>query len=654
MTSPHAELWPHLRRALLIAAVAVAAIFLAYELVERLLLAELDPQRLGVLHRVRGLMASLLAAALVALLLLRNAPALPERWPAAPGFGQFQRPTRQQRRRAYAQWFIRMRWLALLASALLVLPVVWALQLVRPDALVPLLLTLLVLAGLNGLYTAMLRRQAVPAALLPVQAYGDLLVLTVLLHFSGGIDNPLAPLMLIHVIIAGVVLSPRHCFAVAAVGSVLFAAMALGQASGLLAHYPLLIAGRATAVETAPLYVASHILVHAAILLLTAYFVSALGRRIRRDEQQLVRLADEALAHRQLVEQALQTTETGLCVCDGQARSTWTNERWRAWFGDAGVDELATACGCASPARQAMDVGQRCTAEITLPPDADPRQQRTYQITTAPLAGRDGKPTHVVSLARDITDQLAMQARMLRAGKLAAVGELAGQVAHEVNNPIAIISAKARLLLENDREPVPAKLRSELVKITDLADRVAQIAQGLLSYCRPSPATRQPTNLATPIRAALATVDHRARGQGVSLDDQLPDELPPVNANAGEIQQVFLNLLLNALDAMPDGGRLTLTADIDDGDESLTITVADTGHGIDPSILDQVLEPFYTTKADGKGTGLGLSICDGLVRSHGGELRLDSTPGAGTRVHVALPIAERQHDADHLTREARA
>jgi signal transduction histidine kinase len=223
------------------------------------------------------------------------------------------------------------------------------------------------------------------------------------------------------------------------------------------------------------------------------------------------------------------------------------------------------------------------------------------------------------------------------------VGELAGQVAHEVNNPIAILGAKARLLLREGREPLPPHAAAELAKIVGLSDRVARIAQGLLSYCRPSPGARALVDVRLPMRSALAFVEGRARSAGVEISEALPETLPPVRANAGELDQVFLNLLLNALDAMPSGGRLEVRAGtalrVGDATSWVEVEVTDTGHGIPAELRERVFEPFLTTKPDGVGSGLGLSICLGLVRSHGGEISIESEPGRPTRALVRLPAA---------------
>ena len=138
-------------------------------------------------------------------------------------------------------------------------------------------------------------------------------------------------------------------------------------------------------------------------------------------------------------------------------------------------------------------------------------------------------------------------------------------------------------------------------------------------------------------------LEQRAKCASVRIEDQLPDRLPSVKANANEMEQIFLNLFLNALDAMPKGGWLTVSALPDqirlaNGRDALAILVEDTGDGIPDSIRDRIFEPFFTTKQEGKGTGLGLSICSGLVRSHGGEIEVESRVWQGTRVTVKLPI----------------
>jgi len=248
-----------------------------------------------------------------------------------------------------------------------------------------------------------------------------------------------------------------------------------------------------------------------------------------------------------------------------------------------------------------------------------------------------------VQLAREITEQKAIQARVARTERLVAVGELAGRVAHEVNNPVAIIGAKSRLLLSDHRDGLSAHAVDELAKIAELSDRIARIAQGLLSYCRPSVGPAKPVDIRSVVRKSLAMVEPSARGAGVAVEERLPVALPLVRVNAGEMGQVFLNLFVNALDAMPTGGRLTVSARAGDGGVDgnglLHLVVADTGSGIPADIRERMFEPFLTTKPEGQGTGLGLSICLGLMHGNKGSIEIESEPARGTRVILGFPLA---------------
>lgn len=526
-----------LLKMLLITFGVIVTLFAGYEVVENLWLTGLDMQTLHMLHRIRGLLAALVAASLGGWFIIRESQPLlttalsPEEWTTGT------RSRETERVDIYTRWFIQMRWIATIVAFTLIVVTVRVAQLLPLKVWWPLILTVATLAGLNLVYTALLKRGYASRGLLVFQAYTDLILLTVLLHFSGSIENPLAPLMLFHVVIAGIILSRRQCFSVAIVGGAIFATLAGLELTGVLRHYTLEIfphqehAGALTHAAREPLYVASHVTLHATILLLTAFFVTTLADRLRRDERQLERYAER--------------------------------------------------------------------------------------------------------LAREITEQKRTQADLMRAEKLAAVGEMAGEVAHEVNNPVAIISAKARLLLANHRKEISEGVAGELTKITDMADRITKITQGLLSYSRPSAGARQEMDARMAIRAALSLVEQRVRHNEVRIEDRLPAEPLPVMANADELEQVFLNVFLNSVDAMPEGGTLTVSATSTNSEHA--IAVEDTGTGVDTDILERVFEPFFTTKPEGKGTGLGLSICVGLIRSHGGSVELTSDPERGTEVIVKLP-----------------
>lgn len=639
-----------------LAALAVAAVFLlAYEVVERTWLRDVAMERLHIYHRVRGLLTSLIAAIVAGWVILRSSPPLftNERESAAEDSPNG-RLTSADRDLHYAHWFVLMRWIAVIAAVVLVFVAVRVLGYLPETVWWPLLLTIGGLALLNVVYLFVVRSRFGSERLLLGQVYGDLAVLAVLLHFSGGVENPLSNLMLIHVIIAGIVLRQGSCYIVAAVASGLYALMAWGEWSGAVSHYTLLIfphheyGGEVVHAAHDGGFVLSRIALHTGILLLTAYFAKTITGQLRRGERQLELFANRVLSQSQLLERSLETTGTALCVCDRQLRPTWANSRWQGLFSHHHIVGCETAlAGGDAPARQTLKDGKARVTEVVLPgPNASDGHRgdgaRTFLLTTAPLVDKDGDVTHVVELAREITEQKRMQERVIRTEKLAAVGELAGKVAHEVNNPIAIISAKTRLLLSDRRDELSNHTVAELVKITDLADRVARIAQGLLSYCRPSAGATLPIDVHIPIQKALAVIEPTVAATGVRLERRFSPGLPPVLVNAGEMEQVFLNLFVNALDAMPLGGRLRIIAEPRNGtrdERTIAVTVEDTGCGIPEEIRERVFEPFLTTKPEGKGTGLGLSICLGLVRSNGGQIELESRTGRGTRVMVLLPVA---------------
>ncbi|TNE44562.1 MAG: response regulator [Deltaproteobacteria bacterium] len=251
----------------------------------------------------------------------------------------------------------------------------------------------------------------------------------------------------------------------------------------------------------------------------------------------------------------------------------------------------------------------------------------------------DGKP-FVWLFVEDLRSRKEMEKRLMQSSKLEAIGELAANIAHEMNNPLGIISAKARLLLFKEKDNMSAKVESELNKIIEQTDRLSRLTRGLLDYSRPSFGRKQTVDLLSPLRKALDIVEYRARSQNVTVEEEGLDSPLVVHANSHEMEQVFLNLLLNGLEMMEDGGTLTIKAGVLDREgpaSHVFVSVSDTGEGILPEIQTKIFEPFFTTKEEGRGTGLGLSICFGLVRSHQGTIEVQSVPGEGATFLIVLP-----------------
>lgn len=637
------------------AVAAVIGVFLAYELIERLLLPGMELEQLRRAHVVRGVASSLAAASVVTWMLLRRSPSLlaADQSPTPDGTHTDEDLLRQS-----AQWFVHMRWVAVAVATALVVLALPVAGVLPPAALLPLALGVAALALANVVHSRLLVPSPSPRSptrLLALQIHLDLALIAYLLHFSGGVDNPLYALPALHVALAGVLLSPRQCYLVALVATGLVAAVAFGSWSGAVAHYPLaLSSAEPTRLDLA--HVTSRVGVQAALHFLVAFIVSKLAEHSRANARRYAQMVERALAERQLLARALETTGTGLRVVDRDARPRWSNQRWDEWFSNGWARARDQAI------RQTISDSAVRVAEVTLDgcDFASPGEEvRTLHITTAPILGANGEVAEVVELAQDITAFKQAQAQMVRAGSMAAVGELAGQVAHEVNNPIAIISAKGRLMLSGHRAEMSQKVAQEIGKIVDLSDRVASIAQGLLSYCRPSPKTRTIIDLAAPARQAITMISDRARTSNIEIEDRLAPSIGLVRANEGEMGQVFLNLLLNALDAMPSGGILTIAgvpgAGLADGRRAIGIAVSDTGDGVPDELRLRIWEPFFSTKGEARGTGLGLSICQGLVTDHGGQIDVGSSDSGGACFVVQIPEAKREaaHDEEQQHGQAK-
>jgi len=248
----------------------------------------------------------------------------------------------------------------------------------------------------------------------------------------------------------------------------------------------------------------------------------------------------------------------------------------------------------------------------------------------------------VVAIARDLREQKRSQSQLLQASKLASIGELAGNLAHEINNPIAVIGGKTRLLLKKNKEAMPDRVVGELEKIAGVSERISRIVSGLLSFGRPSQETRSQVQFEVPLHRARSLVEYAGRLESIEILEEFEPDAPSVTGNAAELEQVFVNLITNASDAMPEGGTLKLRIRhrkqfLQDGRPAVVAEIEDSGTGIDSALGDRIFEPFISTKEDGKGTGLGLSICAGLVRSHEGDILAEPVHPCGTRFIVRLP-----------------
>jgi PAS domain S-box-containing protein len=366
----------------------------------------------------------------------------------------------------------------------------------------------------------------------------------------------------------------------------------------------------------------------------------------------------------------LDAAPDGIVIVDGEGRIVLTNRQAQALFGFT-VDELLgarveillpeayraiharhRAAYHEAPRTRPMGTGMELIAR---------RKDGTefpVEISLSPLQTEEGPL--VIAAIRDITERKRNEARIQalkeeaerrraeaervalehaarRAEKLAALGTLATGLAHELNNPIGIMSSRIELMLLEGRLTLPEEVREDLEVLQRQAHRVARITHGLLTFARQSAGERTPVDLNHVVRETLLLAERQITKEGVGFTVALAPGLPAILGDVDTLQQVVLNLVTNARDALATtGGDIRIETCAREGHPDLVeLVVADTGPGIAPEDIARIFDPFFTTKP--AGTGLGLSITHGIVREHGGTIDVESAPGKGTRFVLAFP-----------------
>jgi signal transduction histidine kinase len=259
----------------------------------------------------------------------------------------------------------------------------------------------------------------------------------------------------------------------------------------------------------------------------------------------------------------------------------------------------------------------------------------TLNIAIAPLVSKDQEQIGRLIILDDVTDRAELEQRLVQADKLSSIGLLAAGVAHEVNTPLAVISTYAQMLAKQVAEDSQKSLILE--KIAKQTFRASEIVNSLLNFSRTSTTSFGGVNVNRVVQETLSLLEHQLQKSGVEIKTDLDSDLPSVHGNAGKLQQVFLNLFLNARDAMTNGGTLEIRSYCDGA--GAKIEVSDTGHGIAPENLHRIYDPFFTTKGAKKGTGLGLSVTYGIIQEHGGSIEVFNRRGGGATFRVELPVA---------------
>ena len=239
-------------------------------------------------------------------------------------------------------------------------------------------------------------------------------------------------------------------------------------------------------------------------------------------------------------------------------------------------------------------------------------------------------------IAKDITGRRKMEQQLLQADRLASLGELSAGVAHEVNNPLGMILGYTQLLLRKEAEE--SQNYQDLKIIEKHARNCKTIVEDLLKFARSSETQKGLLNVNDILREVISVVEHQFKLDNVTLEIRLDTSVPMLCADGEKLKQVFMNLMMNAKQAITGPGRIQIATGHDRFRNEISVTVEDTGSGIIPEILDKIFDPFFTTKPTGQGTGLGLSVSYGIIKDHQGDIVFHSTPGEGSAFSVHLPV----------------
>ena len=265
------------------------------------------------------------------------------------------------------------------------------------------------------------------------------------------------------------------------------------------------------------------------------------------------------------------------------------------------------------------------------------RRLLIVNLSLTPLVGRDGDVIGRLLIVNDLTERVSLEDQLVQAEKLSSIGLLAAGVAHEVNTPLAVITSQAQMLMR--QLPVEDPQARTLDKIIKQAFRASEIVNSLLKFSRVSSSEYNDLDLNKVIQETLALVEPMLRASKIALNLQLAQDLAPVHGNSGRLQQVFMNLIVNARDAMPFGGELTLATEAENS--TVRVEVGDNGVGIPPDHLHRIFDPFFTTKSTSRGTGLGLAVSYGIIREHSGKVQVESRVGKGTTFRLEFPAARK-------------
>lgn len=636
----------------------VASIHFLYFVIDNGEISYINIRTPHVLFILLGIFSAVILAGAMALYLLRRqVPVFPEDF--SPEGESFRVQTdRDTRLRQHAYWFIYLRWLAITIALPLIVISNHVVNILPRETFIPLMTLISILALSNLVFTLWLRIARSHYFFIMVQLLSDLVILTGLLHFSGGLENPLFLIYSFHVIISGILLTKRASYSMVLTACGLLGIMVLGEYYNYFEHYSILIFphGEGSLQHAAhnTYFILGRFASFAGTLYCLSYFTTLIMDKLRKNEENLIHLARAASTERQKLETVVNSAGAGMLLLDRELKVLWFNKKYQEWF-DRGDQILGKQCGLSGN----LDIGrsfcESCVSaravEMNAPHEVErkiftPRQgDRFFHVTASPIQNETGEITFVIELIQDITAKKTMeselrkaQTTLMKAERLAAVGELAAEVSHEVRNPLNSLSINLQLLkreLKKD-DCGDEQMRKALVKILeDEIKRVDSVVGEFAKFCKVPKLELRECDINLVVSDVLELIGEEASRGGINIEVERETADPMVaRMDVDQMRQVILNLVMNSIGAMSKGGRLTITTGIQN-DGHIKINVEDTGEGISQENMEEIFKPFFTTKPNG--TGLGLTITSRIIKEHQGSIRCQSVPGKGSDFEVILP-----------------
>jgi len=533
---------------------------------------------------------------------------------------------------SFNYWFIRLRWVACIVALAMVLITIPGLHYLESETLKPLMAMIGILALSNLIYTYFLKKDILNDYLGEIQVVADLFILTLMLAYSGGIENPISFVYLFHIILSGILFNKVKCYSTVGLSFALFTLLALGDLYQLIPHYTLHIYPHGDLdahhihASHYPLYVWSMMGIQLAIQVLTAYFITAIMDRLRGEEKR-------SQEEQRRLQKVLEATEAGLIILNKDSWPIWHNNPIRKWVAVTDSNWDASILAWLQNIKVELDDVWESQTIIVVEREQFEAEGTKYviQITIAPLIDDHGSTYQAVALIQDITDVKILESELIHGAKMASIGAMATGVAHEVGNPLASISTRLQLMQVDDSSEF---LQESIPLLQNEIARIERIVHGISQFGRPSPNDWEPFSVNKIVQESIEIIKYHDLASTFKIDLDLDSTLPDIIIVRDQLKQAILNLLLNALESETDKKEISIQSYR--SDRNIIIKFRDYGKGISSGAREKIFEPFFTTK--NSGSGLGLFIVHQIIQAHSGLIEVESEPGQGTVFMVTLPV----------------